>query len=642
MWGALAAAILLGSSSTAASQPSRIVFASARTTVSQLYSEEPSGAGLAQLTLGAGGWGAPLPSPDGRFVAAFRGSQLWLMQGDGRGARLLTESATTSLSWSRDSRRLAFVSGQAIWTVAAAAGPPRQVTHGHADGSPSLSPDGRSIAFLRSVPPGVVLVVRRRGRERVVLRHVLGAPAWSPDGRWIAVTVGTRQSLELVRPSGGAQRVLVENCGDCAFPAPAWSSDSRRLAYADGRGIHVVLRWGGDRLLAVGATQGLAWSPRGDALAFATTAGVGIVTLAGRVQTLVSFAPHEAEPGVGWSRARTDLTYPPPEETPVLVRVSARDLEARVPIRQLSADRDRVAYWLCPHVLGAWRPGDEQPISLGGTTLTACRSPTETSGFGNYVYDLALAGDRLAYVTIVSANEIHTALMLTTLPRGGEGALVAVGSASRGFPVALGDAVGGGSTLVYGFRQSTVGSPTPAPESIWRLDGTTPVQITHPPDDLQPLAVDQGRIAVRRADGSLELLDPDGGVVRTLGVQALAAVLAGDDLVVLVQGGLRDYSASTGELSRAWPLPDVPSSGRCRLYSCPGIRLTLDDVARGVAVYTLDGVVHLLRLSNGDDRTVAGATAAELTDAGLFYAYEGEAPWPGGIRFVPFEELPLG
>ena len=118
-------------------------------------------------------------------------------------------------------------------------------------------------------------------------------------------------------------------------------------------------------------------------------------------------------------------------------------------------------------------------------------------------------------------------------------------------------------------------------------------------------------------------------------------MLAADDLVVLVRGGLRDYSASTGDLRYVWPLPDLPSSGRCRFFYCSGIRLTLDDAARGVVVYTLDGVVHLFRLRDGADVTVPGATAAELTDAGLFYAYPGEEPWPGRIRFVPFDELPL-
>ena len=63
MWAAIAAVIALGTAPAPAPPPTRIVFASARTAVAQLYSVEPSGEGLAQLTfvgLGAyvfGTWG---------------------------------------------------------------------------------------------------------------------------------------------------------------------------------------------------------------------------------------------------------------------------------------------------------------------------------------------------------------------------------------------------------------------------------------------------------------------------------------------------------------------------------------------------------------------------------------------------------
>src|SRR5205823_3421424 len=151
----------------------------------------------------------------------------------------------------------------------------------------------------------------------------------------------------------------------------------------------------------------------------------------------------------------------------------------------------------------------------------------------------------------------------TTLGRGDEGFQIAEGAADYDQRPGLDDVVGGGSTLVYGSRESPVTAPQ-GPETIWRVDGATPVQITRPPGDLQPLSVDGGRIVARRPDGSLELLDVDGGVLRTFDVRAVAAVLADDDLVVLVQGELRDYSASTGVLLYVWPMPDVPSSGRCR------------------------------------------------------------------------------
>src|SRR5436305_1839906 len=143
MWAALVAAILLAPAPDPPTPPtSRIVFASARTGVAQLYSMEPSGAGLAQLTFGAGNWDDPIPSPDGRFVAAFRGPlwppyservprprpELWLMRADGSSPWLVSRNAEEAY-WSSDSRRLVFFgdlgTSSGLASVAAAGGPPK-------------------------------------------------------------------------------------------------------------------------------------------------------------------------------------------------------------------------------------------------------------------------------------------------------------------------------------------------------------------------------------------------------------------------------------------------------------------------------------------------------------------------------------
>ena len=71
------------------------------------------------------------------------------------------------------------------------------------------------------------------------------------------------------------------------------------------------------------------------------------------------------------------------------------------------------------------------------------------------------------------------------------------------------------------------------------------------------------------------------------------------------------------------------------------LRVSDDMFRTRLALGQTDGAVHLLRLRDGYDYTVPGATAAELEDSGLFYAYAGDPPWPGRIRFVPFAELPL-
>jgi WD40-like Beta Propeller Repeat len=629
MWAALLTAALVSGSKPKPPAP-RVVFADARTGVAQLYSAPASGRGLAQLTFGGStDWSSPAASPDGRFVAALRGQQLWAMRPDGSGARMLAPSADT-FSWSGDSRRLAFGSGVAVWTVARWGGAPRRVTDGTDDRAPSLSPDGRSIAFLRAGGQGWNLVVRRNGRETVVAQQVWGSPTWSRDGRWIAVR-GANGEVELARPGGGQLRVVARGGGALLLGAgTAWSPDNRRIAFEDLDGLRVVSVAGGaSRLLVKGQMHGIAWRGAGDEIAFATASRAGVVTLAGRVRTLVPFAVGEAQAGVGWTAAPKSLRFRKVEPIPPLVEVSGRELRSRVPIRALSADGDRVAYPLCPHVLGAWRPGDAAQVPLGHATVAACRP-----GYPQALYDLALAGDRLAYMIREGGIQVRWWLMLTTLARRDEGTAIASGEdCCAGNPLLppAGDVLGDGSLLVYGAWSRTT------PESIWRLD-YPPAEIVQ---NAQPLSLDAGRIAARRDDGSLELLGADGSVLRTFDVQALGAALAGDDLVVLVQGQLRDYSASTGELLHAWPLPDVPSAGRCRRLYCPSPRLTLDDAARGIAVYTLDGTVHLLRLRDAFDSTVPGATTAELEDAGLFYAYAGAAPWPGRIRFVPFAELPL-
>jgi Tol biopolymer transport system component len=365
MWSALAAAAVLGSSTAPTSQPSRIVFASSRTGVSQLYSVEPSGKGLAQLTFGAGGWQQRQPSPNGRFVAALRRSELWVMRADGSDARLLASNVDydgwnpnfAALSWSGNSRRLAYKgSDWNIWIVAAAGGPPRRVSRGSDAGWPSLSPDGRSVAFVHYGKPGARLVVLRNRHERVVARGVKGVPAWSPDGRSIAIEDSV--ALYLFGPTGQEQDVfgpgrwslgeMPRDCliyHDCIPPPLAWSPDSRRLAYVGVEEIGVLKRSSGTGVWALsikGTVRGLAFSPGGNALAVATTAGIGTCSIHGRLRILVPFGHGEPQPGIGWTPAPPGGSYPPPEDAS-LVRVSARELEARVPITKLSADGDRVA-----------------------------------------------------------------------------------------------------------------------------------------------------------------------------------------------------------------------------------------------------------------------------------------------------------
>ena len=81
-----------------------------------------------------------------------------------------------------------------IWSVATSgSGEPRRLTSGTRDSSPRWSPDGKSLAFVRSAEtPGSfpqLYLLPMAGGEAFQLTNVArgaGGPLWSPDGKWIA------------------------------------------------------------------------------------------------------------------------------------------------------------------------------------------------------------------------------------------------------------------------------------------------------------------------------------------------------------------------------------------------------------------------------------------------------------------------
>jgi len=79
---------------------------------------------------------------------------------------------------------------RALWRVGARAGEPFQLTRGTSDTSPTWSPDGSSIAFLRAQdgPAQIWLLPAAGGEPEQVTTLPLGAgaPVWSPDGSSIA------------------------------------------------------------------------------------------------------------------------------------------------------------------------------------------------------------------------------------------------------------------------------------------------------------------------------------------------------------------------------------------------------------------------------------------------------------------------
>jgi TolB protein len=151
-------------------------------------------------------------------------------------------------------------------------------------GSPTISPDGRQIAFDR-VGPGFIAVWTANvdGTSPVRLTfsgEVNQSPRWSPSGDRIAFGSNRDGNYEIytMRVDGSDQRRLTTDIGQDGFPV--WSPDGTRLAFtrtlepqsntevflmnADGTGaVNVTVHPEGDNILD--------WAPGGGRLLINTT-----------------------------------------------------------------------------------------------------------------------------------------------------------------------------------------------------------------------------------------------------------------------------------------------------------------------------------------------------------------------------------
>jgi len=211
----------------------------------------------------------PVWSPDGRSIAFARGLAtnftIYLLPALGGTPRKIYEAEgeysqhvdmSPDFSWSPDGKYFTLSLSDprkqpAIALVSLADSSKRFLTSPpaeYSDWSPSFSPDGKLIAFLRSSGPGFVedvYVVPVAGGEATRLtldsRFVAGPVAWTPDSKEIifASNRGGIMALWRLSASGGAPRRL-EGVG---LPAnsPALSLKGHRLAYASGT-YHSSLR----------------------------------------------------------------------------------------------------------------------------------------------------------------------------------------------------------------------------------------------------------------------------------------------------------------------------------------------------------------------------------------------------------------
>jgi dipeptidyl aminopeptidase/acylaminoacyl peptidase len=268
------------------------------------------GAQSIRLTASPEGESSPRWSPDGRWLAFVsgrqegKGGQVWLLDRRGGEAQRLTtlKGGIDDYAWSPDSKRLVLVLDEETDSLArkdtAEKKTPKPIvidrynfkrdiagylgtkrTHLalfdvaakkldtltselHDDESPSWSPDGQRIAFVRSpvAEPGrardsdIFVMDARRGATAKQLTDFDGPdggrPSWSPDGKWIAFTRGDEpkfsayhlNKLAIVPSDGSAPARVVTTALDRPLSSPRFAADGRSVlaTIADDRSEQLV------------------------------------------------------------------------------------------------------------------------------------------------------------------------------------------------------------------------------------------------------------------------------------------------------------------------------------------------------------------------------------------------------------------
>lgn len=278
----------------------------------------------------------------------------------------------------------------------------------------------------------------------------------------------------------------------------------------------------------------------------------------------------------------------------------------------------------------------------------------ETSG-GQRVAEVALAGARVGWVESSSGNfqdlTLRTALLWEKKIAG-----VAFAENHYGADASLdgdwiGKLYGDGSLLAFNTwhlceTQRPEGEPPCEPgvesgytivteQRLWKLAGGVKAPVRAGPDALSIVAVDGGRIAAQRESGPVTVFGAAGAVLGTIAVPPgsfAGTVLQGSRLVALRNGALEVYDLGSGALAKTIELaPGKPA---------PELR----DVQGALAVYVRGLKVHVVRVTDGREATIAaageGPVDAQLEPAGLFYSYQlPRSTAHGRVAFVPLAEL---
>ena len=234
-----------------------VIFAGRNGTRYHIYSMNPDGSNVRQLTTDSTSDDFPDFAPDNRkfvFIRYLSASQseLFTANADGTKQAQLTTMGTYVMQprYSPDGSKIAFVAYSSdngrfdIYTINADGSGLKRLTYEDSqDQSPAWSPDGQQIAFDsdRGSPglPFVYLMNADGLNVRLLPGNNAGSisqPAWSPDGTRIAVA-GPGGALFVSRLETQTMAPIGPLFTNGESEHPTWSKDSKLVLFSSSRGI---------------------------------------------------------------------------------------------------------------------------------------------------------------------------------------------------------------------------------------------------------------------------------------------------------------------------------------------------------------------------------------------------------------------
>jgi serine/threonine protein kinase/Tol biopolymer transport system component len=171
---------------------------------------------------------------------------IWEMGADGLNPQRLTDTDIPTVlkdpTVSLHGGFIAFEGREGIWRMDMDGGNKKQLTRGHEDTAPAISPDGRWVIFVRGeggkaflvkVPSGggQATELTDKDHDKVIWPNI------SPDGKWIACMYNGGFAI---LPLAGGKAAKFFRVGRTARPSFVWSPDGRYIAFINGNMVSGV------------------------------------------------------------------------------------------------------------------------------------------------------------------------------------------------------------------------------------------------------------------------------------------------------------------------------------------------------------------------------------------------------------------